>query len=46
MFIDAADLSPADTYRLLVGSVVPRPIAWVTSGRDPVNLAPFSSLTW
>jgi len=46
MFIDAADLSPADTYRLLVGSVVPRPIAWVTSGHDPVNLAPFSSFTW
>lgn len=46
MFIDAAGLFPADTYRLLVGSVVPRPIAWVTSGRDPVNLAPFSSFTW
>jgi len=46
MFIDAAGLSPADTYRLLVGSVVPRPIAWVTSGREPVNLAPFSSFTW
>ncbi|MDF2990345.1 MAG: hypothetical protein K0S37_859 [Microbacterium sp.] len=46
MFIDAGDLSPADTYRLLVGSVVPRPIAWVTSGHDPVNLAPFSSFAW
>jgi flavin reductase (DIM6/NTAB) family NADH-FMN oxidoreductase RutF len=48
MFIDAAALDAADTYRLLVGSVVPRPIAWVTSGIPPrpVNLAPFSSFAW
>lgn len=48
MFIDAADLDPASTYRLLVGSVVPRPIAWVTSGAapKPTNLAPFSSFAW
>lgn len=48
MIIDAATLDPASTYRLLVGAVVPRPIAWVTSGRSPkpTNLAPFSSFTW
>ncbi len=46
MHVDASTLSPAETYRLLVGSVVPRPIAWVTSGVDVVNLAPFSSFTW
>jgi flavin reductase (DIM6/NTAB) family NADH-FMN oxidoreductase RutF len=48
VFIDAADLDPATTYRLLVGSVVPRPIAWVTSGAPPkvTNLAPFSSFAW
>jgi flavin reductase (DIM6/NTAB) family NADH-FMN oxidoreductase RutF len=48
VYIDARDLDAASTYRLLVGSVVPRPIAWVTSGRSPkpVNLAPFSSFTW
>lgn len=48
MFIDASELDPAATYRLLVGSVVPRPIAWVTSGLPPkpTNLAPFSSFTW
>jgi flavin reductase (DIM6/NTAB) family NADH-FMN oxidoreductase RutF len=48
MFIDAGTLDPAGTYRLLVGSVVPRPIAWVTSGISPrpVNLAPFSSFAW
>lgn len=48
MFIDASHLDPAATYRLLVGSVVPRPIAWVTSGKPPkpTNLAPFSSFAW
>lgn len=48
MFVDATSLDAAATYRLLVGSVVPRPIAWVTSGLapKPLNLAPFSSFTW
>jgi flavin reductase (DIM6/NTAB) family NADH-FMN oxidoreductase RutF len=48
VFVDASGLDAAATYRLLVGSVVPRPIAWVTSGRPPgaVNLAPFSSFAW
>lgn len=48
MFIDADALDPARTYRLLSGAVVPRPIAWVTSGTVSrgVNLAPFSSFTW
>jgi flavin reductase (DIM6/NTAB) family NADH-FMN oxidoreductase RutF len=48
MFIAAQTLDAANTYRLLVGSVVPRPIAWVTSGKapGPTNLAPFSSFAW
>jgi len=41
---DFDDLSPQDQYKLLIGTVVPRPIAWVTTvdlqGR--VNAAPFS----
>jgi flavin reductase (DIM6/NTAB) family NADH-FMN oxidoreductase RutF len=41
-------LSAAESYRLLVGIVVPRPIAWVTTrhadGR--INLAPFSCYTF
>lgn len=41
---DFAELSARDRYKLLIGAVVPRPIAWVTSideaGR--VNAAPFS----
>ncbi|MGW9111695.1 flavin reductase family protein [Microbacterium sp. NPDC055683] len=48
MFVDAADLEATDSYRLLVGSVVPRPIAWITSGTapHPTNLAPFSAFAW
>jgi flavin reductase (DIM6/NTAB) family NADH-FMN oxidoreductase RutF len=48
MYVDATTLDPAETYRLLVGSVVPRPIAWVTSGSEEgaTNLAPFSSFAW
>ncbi len=48
MYIDADSLGEAATYRLLSGAVVPRPIAWVTSGvtADQVNLAPFSSFAW
>ena len=41
---DFAALSPRDRYKLLIGTVVPRPIAWVTTV-DPegrVNAAPFS----
>jgi flavin reductase (DIM6/NTAB) family NADH-FMN oxidoreductase RutF len=44
MLIDPSTASSVDVYRLLIGVVTPRPIAWVTSvdreGR--VNLAPFS----
>jgi flavin reductase (DIM6/NTAB) family NADH-FMN oxidoreductase RutF len=43
-----AALEPNETYRLLIGSVVPRPIAWVTSLRADgvVNAAPFSCYTF
>jgi flavin reductase (DIM6/NTAB) family NADH-FMN oxidoreductase RutF len=42
--INPNDLSPPDMHKLLIGSVVPRPIAWVSSmDRAGVhNLAPFS----
>jgi len=45
MKIDVANLGHRDSHRLMVGAVVPRPIAWVsTVGEDGVfNLAPFSA---
>lgn len=44
MILDLGKLSNRDRYKLLAGSVVPRPIAWVTTvdDRGHVNLAPFS----
>jgi flavin reductase (DIM6/NTAB) family NADH-FMN oxidoreductase RutF len=44
MNIDPASLSTADRYKLMIGSIVPRPIAWVStiSPNNIPNLAPFS----
>lgn len=44
MEIDPAALPLKDRYKLLVGAVVPRPIAWVTTVSPDArpNLAPFS----
>lgn len=44
MIIDPSELDTTSVYKLLVGAVVPRPIAWVSSrSRDGVlNLAPYS----
>ncbi len=45
--LNPSDQSPQDTYKLLVGSVVPRPIAFVSSmdQQGIRNLAPFSFFT-
>jgi flavin reductase (DIM6/NTAB) family NADH-FMN oxidoreductase RutF len=47
-FVDGLGLDTAQAYRLLVGCVVPRPIAWVTTvdGQGRVNAAPFSSYNY
>jgi flavin reductase (DIM6/NTAB) family NADH-FMN oxidoreductase RutF len=46
--VDGDRLDTETAYRLLVGCVVPRPIAWVTSVDDNgcVNAAPFSSYNY
>jgi flavin reductase (DIM6/NTAB) family NADH-FMN oxidoreductase RutF len=47
MIIDPADLDPTSSYKLLIGSVLPRAIAWVsTSSESGVgNIAPISFFT-
>lgn len=42
------DLSAAAAYALMVGIVVPRPVAWITTvnGAGMVNAAPFSCYTF
>ncbi|WP_226537416.1 flavin reductase family protein [Fictibacillus halophilus] len=44
MQFDPKELTEKDVYKLLIGSVVPRPIAWIStiSTEGVVNLAPFS----
>jgi flavin reductase (DIM6/NTAB) family NADH-FMN oxidoreductase RutF len=48
MHLDPKSLSADESYRLLTGVVVPRPIAWVTTlnAAGGVNLAPFSTFTF
>ncbi|NYT37967.1 flavin reductase family protein [Allopusillimonas soli] len=47
MQISPHTLSAADTYKLLMGTVVPRPVAWIStiSASGVPNLAPFSCYT-
>ncbi len=44
MNLDPATAAARDTYRLMIGLITPRPIAWVStlSPRGIANLAPFS----
>ena len=44
MQINPKEISPKNMYKLLTGTVVPRPIAWVStiSGEGIFNLAPYS----
>ena len=47
MFSETKDIQTSDLYKLLIGSVMPRPIAWVGSLNDAgiANLAPYSFFT-
>jgi flavin reductase (DIM6/NTAB) family NADH-FMN oxidoreductase RutF len=44
MILDPSSLSLKDTYKLTIGAIVPRPIAWVSTLNEDgsLNLAPFS----
>lgn len=48
MNFDLAKLSAKDRYKMLIGAIVPRPIAWVStlSASGTVNLAPFSAFNY
>lgn len=47
MIIDPQHLNNKDRYKLMIGAIVPRPIAWVSTvdGEGRPNLAPFSYFT-
>lgn len=44
MLLDFAQLTPRDAYAWMIGTIMPRPIAWVStiSAEGKTNLAPFS----
>lgn len=48
MIVNAPELDAEQTYKLLTGVVVPRPIAWIVtrSATGTLNLAPFSAFTF
>ncbi|MGI5142727.1 flavin reductase family protein [Streptomyces sp. CA-106110] len=47
MIIDAAELDATHAYKLLIGSIIPRAVAWVSTVSDEgvANLAPISFFT-
>lgn len=47
MIIDPSELPERDAYKLVIGGIVPRPIAWVSTmdAAGNLNLAPFSYFT-
>lgn len=47
MNVDAKDLDETSAYKLLIGSIIPRPIAWVStlSTEGVLNVAPISFFT-
>ena len=43
MILDYKDINDLDRYKIMSGSIVPRPIAWIVTDDDGVlNVAPFS----
>ena len=46
--LETAALEPEERYKLVIGAVVPRPVAWITSVNEQglVNAAPFSSYNY
>ncbi len=47
MVFDFEDIEPTKRYKLMAGSIIPRPIAWiVTKNKEgKINIAPFSYFT-
>jgi len=45
MLVDFKDASTTDRYKFMSQLVIPRPIAWIVSGGEVINIAPFSYFT-
>jgi len=42
MFIDFQEKTPSERYFLMANSIIPRPIAWILTEGEVLNIAPFS----
>lgn len=45
MLIDFEEKTPSERYNLMANSVIPRPIAWIVTEGEVLNIAPFSYFT-
>lgn len=45
MVIDFSNQNSTQRYKLISQLVIPRPIAWIVSGQEVINIAPFSYFT-
>ena len=45
MLIDFKENTPTERYFLMSGTIIPRPIAWIATQGEVLNLAPFSYFT-
>jgi flavin reductase (DIM6/NTAB) family NADH-FMN oxidoreductase RutF len=45
MLIDFQEKTPSERYNLMANSVIPRPIAWIVTEGEVLNIAPFSYFT-
>jgi len=45
MLIDFQEKTPSERYHLMANSVIPRPIAWILTEGEVLNIAPFSYFT-
>jgi len=45
MLIDFKEKIPSERYALMASTVIPRPIAWIATQGEVLNLAPFSYFT-
>lgn len=45
MFITFQDITTSERYHLMANAVIPRPIAWVVTEGEVLNIAPFSYFT-
>lgn len=45
MIIDFQEKTPSERYKLMASCVIPRPIAWIVTQGEVLNIAPFSYFT-